>query len=240
MNEAALSARIQYRFRDAELLKTALNHTSYVNENGLSKSDSNERLEFLGDAVLESLISEELYRRLPLVEEGVLTRLRAYIVCEKSLFRVADAFSLGNFLNLGKGEEQGGGRHRSSIVSDALEALIGAVYLDGGAEAAHRFIMRTFAEVIEEAVSGAAAVDYKSDLQERLQAEGQVDIRYRVDGQEGPDHDKLFYVSVYKNGEKIGEGSGRSKKQAEQAAAKSALERAACRASHRQRAIGVF
>jgi ribonuclease-3 len=236
LNESALIERIKYRFNDAELLETALNHTSHVNEIGLSKFYSNERLEFLGDAILEGLISEELYLRLPAMEEGVLTRLRSYIVCEKSLFRVACAFSLGDFLNLGKGEEQGGGRKRPSVVSDALEALIGAVYLDGGAEAARRFVMRAFASVIEEAVSGAAAVDYKSALQERLQADGQVEIRYLVDNQEGPDHDKLFYISVYKNGEKIGNGSGRSKKQAEQAAAKNALERV----PHRQRMIGVF
>jgi ribonuclease-3 len=207
-----------------KLLETALNHTSYVNENGLSKFDSNERLEFLGDAVLEGLISEELYRRLPCTEEGALTRLRAYVVCEKSLFRIAGAFALGAFLNLGKGEESGGGRDRPSVVSDALEALIGAVYLDGGADAARRFVMDAFAATIEEAISGAAAGDYKSDLQERLQAKGQVEIRYTVDSQEGPDHDKLFHVSVFKNGTRIGRGSGRSKKQAEQAAAKNALE----------------
>ena len=236
MNEALLIGKIKYRFKHAELLRTALNHTSYVNENGLSKFDSNERLEFLGDAVLEGFISEELYRRLPLVEEGTLTRLRAYIVCEKSLFRVAAAFSLGDFLNLGRGEEQGGGRARPSVVSDALEALIGAIYLDGGVKAARRFVMRSFAEAIEEAISGAAVVDYKSDLQERLQAEGQVEIRYLVDSQEGPDHDKLFHISVFKNGKRIGKGSGRSKKQAEQEAAKNALERI----PHRQRATGVF
>jgi ribonuclease-3 len=236
LNENLLIGKIRYRFKDLTLLRTALNHTSYVNENGLSKFDSNERLEFLGDAILESLISEELYRRLPPMEEGALTRLRAYIVCEKSLFRVAGAFSLGDFLNLGRGEEQGGGRTRPSVVSDALEALIGAVYLDGGAEAARRFVMRVFAEAIEEAISGAAVVDYKSDLQERLQAEGQVEIRYLVDSQEGPDHDKLFHISVFKDGKRIGKGSGRNKKQAEQAAAKNALERV----PHRQRMTGVF
>jgi ribonuclease-3 len=207
----------------------ALNHTSYVNENGMSKFDSNERLEFLGDAVLEGLISEELYKRFPLLDEGALTRLRAYIVCEKSLFRVARAFSLGDFLNLGKGEEQGGGRERPSVVSDALEALIGAVYLDGGAEAARRFVMHVFAKTIEKAISGTTIVDYKSDLQERLQADGQVEIRYLVDSQEGPDHDKLFHISVFKDGERIGKGSGRNKKQAEQEAAKNALEHATFR-----------
>jgi ribonuclease-3 len=227
LNEIALIEQIGYHFKDEALLKTALTHTSYVNENGLSKFDSNERLEFLGDAILEGLISAELYKQLPYVEEGALTRLRAYIVCEKSLFRVADAFSLGDFLNLGKGEEHGGGRDRPSVVSDALEALIGALYLDGGADVTRRFVMSAFAEVVEEAVSGAIAVDYKYDLQERLQVHGQVDIRYLVDSQEGPDHDKLFHISVFKNGERIGRGSGRNKKQAEQAAAKNALERAA-------------
>jgi ribonuclease-3 len=225
LNEAVLSEKMKYRFADVRLLQTALNHTSYVNENSLSKFGSNERLEFLGDAVLECFISEALYRRLPQTEEGALTRLRAHIVCEKSLFRIACAFSLGDFLNLGKGEENGGGRDRPSVVSDALEALIGAVYLDGGAGAAQRFVTDIFAEVIEEAVSGAATDDYKSDLQERLQTEGQVDIRYAVDSQEGPDHDKLFHVSVFRNGKRIGRGSGRSKKQAEQAAAKNAMEK---------------
>jgi ribonuclease-3 len=207
------------------LLETALNHTSYVNECGMSKFDSNERLEFLGDAILESIISEELYRRLPDVEEGMLTRLRSYVVCERSLFRIAGAFSLGEFLNLGKGEENGGGRTRASVVSDALEALIGAVYLDGGADAARRFVTDAFADVLNEAASGATDGDYKSDLQERLQADGRVEIRYLVDNQEGPDHDKMFFVSVFRNGRRIGRGSGRSKKQAEQAAAKNALER---------------
>ncbi|MDR2132564.1 MAG: ribonuclease III [Clostridiales Family XIII bacterium] len=225
MNKAALIEKTGYRFKDVSLLETALNHTSYVNENNLSKFNSNERLEFLGDAVLEWLISEELYRRLPDVEEGALTRLRAYIVCEASLFRVAGDFSLGDFLNLGKGEENCGGRGRPSVVSDALEALIGAIYLDGGAEAARRFVARAFADAMEDAASGATAVDYKSDLQERLQVGGQVDIRYLVDSQEGPDHDTLFHISVFRNGERIGRGSGRSKKQAEQAAAKNALER---------------
>jgi ribonuclease-3 len=226
LNESDLITRIKYEFKDTDLLGTALTHSSYANERSLSKFDSNERLEFLGDAILEGIISEELYNRLPRVEEGVLTRLRAYIVCEKSLFRIADAFSLGDFLNLGRGEESGGGRGRASVVSDALEALIGAIYLDGGADAARRFVLDTFAEVIEEAVSGEIGDDYKSHLQERLQVGGRVDIRYLVDRQEGPDHDKLFHVSVLKNGERIGRGSGRSKKQAEPAAAKNALDRA--------------
>jgi ribonuclease-3 len=227
LNEDALIAKIKYPFADTKLLETALNHASYVNEHGMSKFDNNERLEFLGDAVLENIISDYLYKRLPDVEEGVLTRLRAHIVCERSLFRIAKTFSLGGFLNLGKGEEQGGGRERASVVSDALEALIGAIYLDGGAEAARRFVMDAFNDVITEAVSGASGGDYKTALQERLQSEGRVEIRYLVDKQEGPEHDKVFYVSVLRDGKRIGKGSGRSKKQAEQDAARNALGPAA-------------
>jgi ribonuclease-3 len=222
LNETELIAKIGYPFADMRLLETALNHASYANEHGMSKFDSNERLEFLGDAVLENVISDYLYKRLPNEEEGALTRLRAHIVCERSLFRIANTFSLGGFLNLGKGEEHGG-RDRASIVSDALEALIGAIYLDGGAEAARRFIMDEFGDVINEAVSGSSGGDYKTALQERLQSEGQVNIRYLVDNQEGPEHDKVFYVSVLKNGKRIGRGSGRNKKQAEQDAARNAL-----------------
>jgi ribonuclease-3 len=225
VNETILMERIKYRFHDEALLKMALNHSSYVNERGMPKLDSNERLEFLGDAVLESFISDELYRRLPGMEEGVLTKLRAYIVCEKSLFLRAASFSLGEFLNLGRGEEGSGGRERPSVVADALEALIGAIYLDGGREAAGAFIRERFAPAVEEAVSGAAGTDYKSKLQESLQTKGQVNIRYRVDREEGPDHARMFYISVLKEGEVIGSGAGKSKKRAEQNAARDALER---------------
>lgn len=223
MNEKVLMNRIDYQFNDIELLHTALNHSSYVNENRLTKFDSNERLEFLGDAMLEGLISYELFRRLPFIEEGDLTKLRAHIVCEKSLFRCASAFSLGDFLNLGRGEEISGGRTRASVVADAMEALIGAIYIDGGAEATRKFVVNTFAAIIEEAVSGAVGMDYKSRLQELLQADGSVLIQYRVDREEGPDHNKIFHVTVSNAGKKIGRGTGKSKKQAEQSAAKTAL-----------------
>jgi ribonuclease-3 len=224
MNERELLAKLKYRFNDETLLQKALNHSSYVNEKGLTKFDSNERLEFLGDAMLEGFISLELYNRLPVQEEGDLTKLRAYIVCERSLFRCASVFSLGDYLNLGRGEEGSGGRKRPSVVADAMEALIGAIFLDGGREAAEKFVLRTFAPLIDEAVSGFAKMDYKSRLQELLQAEGQVVILYKVDKEEGPDHDKVFYVSAYSDDKKIGNGVGKSKKQAEQSAAKDALE----------------
>jgi ribonuclease-3 len=228
VNEGELLEKIGYQFRDMELLETALNHSSWINEQNLGKPSCNERLEFLGDAILEGFISELLYRRLPDVEEGELTKRRSYIVCEKSLFRSAGNFSLESFLNLGRGEEASGGRRRASVVADAMEALIGAIYLDGGRDAAERFVMEKFESVIAEAmaISGDAVGDYKSRLQETLQAEGQVSIRYHVEKEEGPDHDKLFYVRVCKNGAVIGRGAGRNKKQAEQDAARQALQAA--------------
>ena len=225
MNNTELQQKLKYEFKDQGLLDKALNHSSYVNETGLTKYDSNERLEFLGDAMLEGFISLALYRRLPDMEEGDLTKLRAYIVCERSLFRCASGISLGEYLNLGRGEDGSGGRKRPSIIADALEALIGAVYLDGGREAAESFVMRVFEPVIEEAVSGMAGVDYKSRLQELLQSEGQTNIQYKVDKEVGPDHNKLFYVSAFQDDDFIGAGTGKSKKQAEQNAAKNALER---------------
>ncbi|MDR1571134.1 MAG: ribonuclease III [Clostridiales Family XIII bacterium] len=228
MNDKALSEKIGYGFRDARLLRMALSHSSYVNEAGLTRFQSNERLEFLGDAMLESIISLELYSRLPYVGEGDLTKLRAYIVCEGSLFRCATAFSLGSFLNLGKGEERNGGRNRPSVVADAMEALIGAIFLDGGRDAAEGFVMRALAPVIEEAMTGVEDGDYKSRLQETLQTDGAVRLCYRMERAEGPDHDKLFHVSVLMDDSPIGSGMGKSKKQAEQNAARNALEKSSC------------
>ncbi|MDR3295909.1 MAG: ribonuclease III [Clostridiales Family XIII bacterium] len=224
MNEKKLQERIGYEFKDASLLYLALNHTSYVNERGMLKFSSNERLEFLGDAVLEGLISDVLYRRLPDREEGVLTRLRSHIVCENSLFRCANKLSLGEFLNLGRGEEATGGRRKPSVVADAMEALIGAIYLDGGRDAAEQFVMDIFSPIIDEAAAGDAGTDYKSRLQEALQAEGSAFIQYKVENETGPDHDKIFYVSVLNGNKPIGKGAGKNKKQAEQSAAKNALE----------------
>ena len=228
MNEKELSERINYRFKDENLLRMALNHSSYVNERRLTRFDSNERLEFLGDAMLECFISLHLYKMLPNTEEGDMTKLRAYIVCEDSLFRCAREFSLGEFLNLGRGEEKCGGRTRPSVVADALEALIGAIFLDGGRDAAEGFVFRILMPVIDEAVAGLVKNDYKSRLQELLQAGGAVQVSYRTEREEGPAHNKLFHVSVLKNGALIGCGTGKSKKQAEQNAARRALEMVNC------------
>ncbi len=225
MNELDFQNIIQYDFSNVDLLRNALTHSSFINEGKSSQTGNNERLEFLGDAVLDAVISEYLYKRLDNVEEGELTKLRAVIVCERSLAVCGGRISIGSFLRLGKGEENSGGRKRSSIIADALEAVIGAIYLDGGWNAVQSFVICIFSELIEDAVSGKLHMDYKTEVQERLQAQGETDISYVIEREEGPDHDKTFYANLVFQGTVIGSGSGRSKKEAEQQAAKQALER---------------
>lgn len=225
MNEAKFQQIIKYEFRQAELLCNALTHSSFSNEGKAAKGYDNERLEFLGDAIFDAIISEYLYNRLNKVEEGRLTKIRATIVCESALAQCGRQLSLGSFLNLGRGEENSGGRKRNSILADAMEAVIAAIYLDGGWEKAREFVLENFAQIIEEALSGKRYTDYKTDIQERLQAHGDAEITYVIDREEGPDHDKTFYVNLVFNGKVIGSGSGRSKKEAEQKAAKEALEK---------------
>jgi ribonuclease-3 len=217
---------IDYRFKNKILLDTALTHSSYCREHELAPVKSNERLEFLGDAFLDAIAGAELYRRLPSVDEGKLTKTRALVVCEKSLVKVGMHLGIGDYLNMGNGEARCGGRHRSSIVADAVEAVIGAIFLDGGFAEAERFVLREFRKLIEEAIAGKLRLDYKTELQELLQQGGGTpDIDYRLDHEEGPDHDKTFYVTLWIDGERSGSGIGKSKKEAEQNAAKSALER---------------
>lgn len=225
MNELDFQKTIQYDFQNINLLKNALTHSSYINEGRSPQIGNNERLEFLGDAILDAVISDHLYSRLENVEEGELTKVRAIIVCERSLAACGARLSIGNYLRLGKGEENSGGRNRHSIVADAMEAVIGAIYLDGGWEAAHSFVIRIFSEMIEDAASGKLHMDYKTEIQERLQSHGEADISYVIEKEEGPDHDKTFYANLVFQGSVIGRGSGRSKKEAEQQAAKQALER---------------
>ncbi len=218
-----LEKSIGHTFKDKKLLQTALSHTSYVNENRRGE-DSNERLEFLGDSILGMTTAYFLYVNFPNMPEGEMTKLRAELVCERSLARVGEALSLGKFIRLGKGEENGGGRSRPSIIADALEAIIAAVYLDGGREKATELITRH----ILSGVTGAGSVincDYKTVLQEKVQRTKGNRISYRQLGETGPDHEKIFYVALYVNDEKYGEGSGKSKKEAEQQAAKDALNR---------------
>lgn len=225
MNNSDFEKVIQYTFQDKELLNKALTHSSYCREHAVETKNNNERLEFLGDAFFDAIISVELYDRLTQVDEGKLTKTRALIVCEKSLAHVARRLGIGDYLNMGKGEALSGGRDRESILADAVEAVIGAIYIDGGYGQAAAFVSREFADTIDDAVSGKLFTDYKTQVQEALQKRGKKTvISYHLDKETGPDHDKTFYVHLVCNGITLGSGSGKSKKEAEQNAAKATLE----------------
>ncbi|MBR4509225.1 MAG: ribonuclease III [Ruminococcus sp.] len=213
---------INYTFSNKELLHQALSHSSYANERKLP-GGSNERLEFLGDSVLSIVVSDYLYKHLTSVAEGDLTKLRASLVCEKSLHIFAKQINLGDFLLLGKGEENTGGRERPSILADAFEAVIAAIYLDGGMEAARKHILRFIPDDLEHGCKKAFS-DFKTVLQEVVQKNPEEKVEYVLIGEEGPDHNKRFVVEVMLNSQVIGKGKGRSKKEAEQLAAKEALE----------------
>ena len=214
-----LQAKIQYTFRDTALLERALSHSSYVNERQ-NAHQSNERLEFLGDSVLGFITAEYYYSQFKAYPEGDLTKLRAAMVCEKSLCVFARELDLGSYLLLGKGEICTGGRDRSSILADAFEALIAAIYLDGGMEEAKRFVLRY---VRKAAGTSGAFHDYKTKLQEIIQKNPEESVEYVHVGESGPDHDKRFTVEVHLNSNVIGRGVGKSKKIAEQEAAREAL-----------------
>lgn len=217
-----LEEKLQYRFYDPKLLEHALCHSSYANEvrNGHT---SNERLEFLGDSVLSIVVSDYLYRNFPNMPEGELTRLRASLVCEKSLCAFSRQLEIGRFLLLGRGEEKGGGRERDSILADAFEAVLAAMYLDGGMEPARKHVMRFVLAELEH-TEDEVFKDYKTALQEIIQRNPEETVEYVLTGESGPDHDKRFLVEVHLNSNVIGKGKGRNKKQAEQMAAKQALE----------------
>lgn len=225
-NSKEFEKKIGYTFQDRQLLDKALTHSSYVKENGQSRLNDNERLEFLGDAFFDAVIGEALYRALPQAEEGTLTKMRASIVCEKSLARAGRRLGIGRHMLFSRGEEKCGGRDRASILADAMEAVIGAIYLDGGYEQAKAFVLEIFKEDLQDAGRGKLSNrDYKSELQEQLQANGILNIRYVLEKEEGPDHDKTFSVRLDIRGEAAGRGTGKSKKLAEQNAAKDAIER---------------
>ena len=219
-----LEKRLDYSFRDPALLEEALNHSSYANEHRSAGIRSNERLEFLGDSVLGFVTAEFLFCQHPDAPEGDLTRIRAALVCEQSLYEVARRLDLGAYLKLGRGEEAGGGRERTSILADATEAVFAAVYLDGGIGAASALIHRLLLDAEKEEVLEERRRDYKTALQELVQRQADQVLSYHMVGEEGPDHDKTFLAEVRLNGTAIGTGSGHSKKEAEQAAARSALE----------------
>ena len=220
-----LQENLGYRFRDESLLRGALYHSSYANEHRNENIVSNERLEFLGDAVLGFVSAEFLYSRFPHAPEGELTRIRAALVREESLFEVAQALQLGECLMLGKGEESGGGRQRPSILADCTEAVFAAVYLDGGMDCARDLIHRVLLSKGDIEVAESRRRDYKTELQEMVQRKPHQVLRYELVGQSGPDHAKVFTVAVLLNGDPVGEGSGHSKKEAEQASARAALEK---------------
>ena len=218
-----LETVIGYKFHNIALLQNALTHSSYANERWHNSLLSNERLEFLGDSVLGKLVAEYLYRNFPNRPEGELTRMRADMVCEQTLAAAANRIGLGRHLLLGHGEEQGGGRTRSSILADAMESVIAASFLDGGREAALQ-IVRTFI-FVEVPVTKLHNADYKTQLQEMVQQKKNQTLSYELVGQSGPDHDKKFDVEVSLNGTVVGFGSGSSKKRAEQDAARAAIEK---------------
>ena len=217
-----LETAIGYRFRNISLLQNALAHSSYANERWHNSLMSNERLEFLGDSILGMTVAEYLYKSFPDRPEGELTRMRADMVCEKTLASVAARIDLGRHLLLGNGEEQGGGRSRDSILADAVESVIAAAFLDGGMDAAKQFIEKFI--LVEVPVKKLHNADYKTALQELVQQKKNQTLSYALVGESGPDHDKRFEVQVSLNGCVIGTGSGSSKKRAEQMAAQAALE----------------
>lgn len=218
-------SKIGYKFNDITLLDRGLTHSSYANEQKKKRVAYNERLEFLGDSVLGLVVSDYIFDKYPDYPEGELTKLRATVVCEGALSLASKQLKLGKYLLLGKGEEATGGRERVSILADAFEAIIGSIYLDGKLLNAKTFILGNLKDIIDLAVKGNLFIDYKTELQEILQKKTKEKIVYVVLNEEGPDHNKTFHVGLKVGDEFLGEGKGKSKKEAEQNSAKSALDK---------------
>ena len=216
-----IEENIGYSFKDKNLLRKALTHTSYAYEHNV---ESNEKLEFLGDSILEFISSKYIYKNYPKLKEGEMTKVRATVVCEESLYKIAKSHNFSDFLYLGKSEVITGGKNRPAILADSVEAVIAAIYLDGGLEPADKFIIENLKNEIEIATKNVGKKDYKTVLQERLQVHGDVKIEYEITKEEGPDHDKSFEAQVKCNGKVLAKGEGRSKKEAHMQAAKKALE----------------
>ena len=214
---------IGIKFNEPKLLITALTHSSYANQH--RDEEYNERFEFLGDAILQVCITEYLFLNYKEKSEGELTKIRSLIVCENSLYEIGKSLNLGYLLRMSKGEELTGGRERTSIQADALEAVIAAVYLDKGIEVANEFILRNFKDVIDKAINEEIILDFKTRLQEVLQKNGEVNIVYNLVKHEGPPHRRKFFTDLLINNEIMGQGVGFSKKESEQNAAKAALQR---------------
>ena len=219
-----LMEKVGYHFKNHVLFQTAMTHSSYANEHRERRLHNNERLEFLGDSVLGFVSADYLFNHYPELPEGELTKLRAAVVCEQTLCEIAKELGIDAELRLGHGEETGGGRQRPSILADATEALLGAIYLDGGIGPARKFVLDFVPRKAEEARRGGVFKDYKTMLQEIVQKNKQETLEYRLAGEEGPDHDKKFTMELLLNSNVFATGAGRSKKEAEQMAAKQALQ----------------
>lgn len=216
-----LEKEIGYEFKNILLLKNALTHISYAYEIGV---ESNEKLEFLGDSILEYISSKYIYEKYPKLKEGEMTKVRAAVVCEKSLYEMAKMLNFSDFLYLGKSERISGGSSRPAILADSVEAVIAAIYLDGGLEPVEKFIIENLKDHIEIASNSVGQKDYKTVLQEKLQKNGEVKIQYEIISEVGPDHDKTFESQVKCNDKILATGKGRSKKASEMEAAQKALE----------------
>ena len=222
MDFRKLEESIGYVFKDESILRKALTHTSYAYEN---KIESNEKLEFLGDSILEFISSKFIYNNYPKLKEGEMTKVRADVVCEKSLYKIACKHNFSDFLYLGKSQKSNEIEVRPAILADSVEAVIAAIYFDAGLEEAEKFIVENLKEEIKIASSHVGMKDYKTVLQEKLQIHGSVDIKYNIIKEVGPDHDKSFVAEVVCNGKKLAEGIGKNKKMAEMSAAEKALQK---------------
>lgn len=220
MDLSILEKSINYKFKNIDLLKNALTHTSYANEHHI---DSNEKLEFLGDSILEFISSKYIYNNYSFLKEGEMTKVRADVVCEKSLYNVALKHNFSDFLFLGKSQIMSGDTKRPAILADSVEAVIAAIYFDSGLDEAEKFIVENLKDAIKIASQNVGMKDYKTVLQEKLQVHGDVDIRYVILEENGPDHDKTFVAQVSCNGKKLAIGNGKNKKSAEMDAAHKAL-----------------
>ena len=221
MENINLEKELEYTFKNKSLINTALTHTSYAYENGV---ESNEKLEFLGDSILEFVSSKYIYEKYPKLKEGEMTKVRATVVCEESLYKIAKKHNFSDFLNLGKSEKATCKEGRPAILADSVEAVIAAMYLDGGLEPVTSFIIENLKDEIAIAVNHVGEKDYKTVLQEKLQVKGGVKIEYILLNESGPDHDKIFEVEVRCDGKKLAIGKGKSKKMAQMEAAKRAIE----------------
>ena len=222
MNLEEFEERIGYKFKNINILKNAFTHTSYANEN---KLQSNEKLEFLGDAILEFTVSEYLYKNYSHLKEGEMTKVRATVVCEDSLHKIALNYHFNDLLYLGRSEKLSGGALKTAILADSVEAVIAAIFIDAGIDEAKMFIIDNLKEAIEQASKNVGQKDYKTVLQEELQKHGSVKIEYDIIQEKGPDHDKTFVAEVKCDGKYLAQGEGNTKKQAEMEAAKKALEK---------------